>query len=97
MIYDPDFTIMLFPIVVIEDRYNGTYSRGRWIAIACADKLENGAYRVVRVMEGGPHGSDPEAREFWDDPPEWVAVGNTPDEAVANLLKPVEHTYREPG
>jgi hypothetical protein len=35
-----------YPIAVVEDRYMGTYSRGRWLAMAVADKLENGSYRV---------------------------------------------------
>jgi hypothetical protein len=45
-----------YPIAVIEDRYRGTYSRGMWLAISVADQMENGSYRVVRCLEGGPHG-----------------------------------------
>jgi hypothetical protein len=38
------------------------------------------------VLEGGPSGGDTEAMLLWDNPPEWIAVGDTPGEAVAALL-----------
>ena len=75
----------LFPIAVLQDRYGGAYSRGAWLAIACSNKLENGAYRIIRCMEGGPHGDDSEAGISWSDPLSWIAVGNTPEEAIQNL------------
>jgi len=75
----------LFPIAVLQDGYGGAYSRGAWLAIGCADKVENGAYRIIRCMEGGAHGDDSEAGTFWSDPPSWIAVGNTPEDAVQNL------------
>lgn len=73
------------PVAVIEDRYGGTYSGGGWLAISVADHIENGAYRVVRCLEGGPSDSDVEAREFWESPPPWIAVGRSPNEAVEAL------------
>ena len=76
----------LHPIMVLQDRYGGCYSGGRWLAIREADRLENGAYRVVRCLEGGPSDEDIEAREFWTNPPSWIAAGQTPDEAVAALI-----------
>jgi predicted RNase H-like HicB family nuclease len=75
----------LFPIAVIQDRYGGCYSGGAWLAIAAADHLENGAYRVVRCLEDGPHGDDGDAQVFWADPPSWVAIGKTPGEAMERL------------
>jgi hypothetical protein len=74
-----------YPVAIIEDRYGGCYSGGAWLAIAIADHLENGAYRVVGCLEDGPHGDDTDAQMFWAGPPSWIAVGNTPDEALANL------------
>lgn len=74
-----------FPIVVVQDRYGGAYSRGKWLAISEADRLENGAYRIIRCLENGPHGDDSDAAEFWANPPTWIAVGQTPDEAVHKL------------
>ena len=75
----------LHPVMVLEDRYGGVYSGGPWLAIGVADRLENGAYRAVRVLESGPSGDDVEAQFFWGEPPSWIAVGQTPDEAVARL------------
>lgn len=80
-----------FPIVILEDRYNGAYSGGVWLAIARAGAMDNGSYRIVRCLEDGPHGGDTEAMLFWAVPPDWIAAGNTPDHALANLrqkLKP---------
>jgi hypothetical protein len=76
-----------YPFAVIQDRYGGSYSGGQWLAISCADHMENGAYRIVRCLEGGPQGGDVEAREFWTNPPSWIAVGATPDEAIRKLPK----------
>ena len=75
----------LYPIVVVEDRYGGCYSHGRWFAIAEADKPLEGISRVNWVMENGAGSNDVTCGIFWADPPPWVAVGNTPDEAVASL------------
>jgi hypothetical protein len=77
-----------YPIAIIQDRYGGSYSGGAWLAISRSDQLENGAYRVVRCLEGGPHDGDVEAREFWANPPSWIAAGATPDEAIKKLPKP---------
>ena len=74
-----------FPVAVIQDRYSGVYSGGEWLAINCADHLENGAYRIVRCLEGDPHGDDVEAMTFWKNPPDWIAAGRTPEEAIAKL------------
>ena len=69
----------LYPIAVIEDRYMGTYIGGSWIAIANCNEQ-----RFEEVMEGA-HGGDPDAAEFGRNKPEWIAVGNSPDEAIRNL------------
>ena len=74
-----------FPVAVIQDRYGGVYSGGRWLAINAADKLDNGSYRIIRCLEGGPHGDDVEAQDFWSTPPSWIAAGSTPEEAIAKL------------
>ena len=74
-----------YPIAVIEDRYGGVYSGGKWLAISCADHLENGAYRIVRCLEDGPHRDDSDAAVFWSNPPSWIASGGSPDEAIRKL------------
>jgi hypothetical protein len=89
-----------YPIAVVQDRYGGTYSGGEWLAISKADKLENGAFRIIRALEFGPHGDDGNAMDFWHEPPDWIAVGNTPDEAVANLrnkVRPKAFSYHDLG
>jgi hypothetical protein len=76
-----------YPIAIVQDRYTGVYSGGRWLAIACATDILNDRSRVDFCLDSdkGPSGSDVEAGTFWLDPPSWVAVGNTPEEALANL------------
>lgn len=79
------------PIAIVEDRYGGTYSGGAWIAIARADSpcslvvdaLTTRAGYIVTHSDA--FGDDASAMGFWADPPEWVAAGDTPQEAVANL------------
>lgn len=78
--------ISLHPIMVVEDRYRGVYSGGVWLAIGAADAIENGSYRAIHVLDRGPGGDDLDAQDFWSAPPAWIAVGQTPDEAVAALL-----------
>ena len=78
-------TVDDWPIALVQDRYGGGYSGGAWLAISAADRLENGAYRIVRCLEAGPSDSDIEARAFWADPPSWIAAGASPDEAIQAL------------
>jgi hypothetical protein len=84
----------LYPIAIIEDRYSGVYSGGGWLAIANADMpaVASGEYMpcVSWCLENGPHGDDTEAMVFWHDPPPWIAVGNTPDAALAALRAKME-------
>lgn len=76
-----------YPVVVIQDRYQGTYSNGGWIAIRNADELIDERPRSVWLVEDGPGGNDVIAAMFWNSPPKWLAVGATPDAAVAALLE----------
>jgi hypothetical protein len=77
--------IDMHPVVIVQDRYGGVYSGGAWLAVGGATTLENGAYRVIRTLEEGPHGDDVTAGEFWMNPPDWIAVGSTPDLAFRAL------------
>lgn len=79
-----------FPIAIIEDRYGGAYSRGRWLAIAEADAPFDGPRSETRVqfcLNDGPHGGDTDAMTFWIAPPDWIAVGMTPEEARTALYR----------
>ena len=75
----------MYPVVIVQDRYGGVYSGGEWLAVQNGRKLENGAYRIIRVLDGAPFDDDVEAHEFWSDPPAWIAAGKSPNEAVAAL------------
>jgi hypothetical protein len=82
---------MMYPIAIVEDRYGGTYSRGAWLAVGEFDVRDGSGYaahtRLDFVMEHA-HGDDTEAMLFWADVAPglpWLAVGGTPDEALANL------------
>ncbi len=71
-----------WPLALIADRYGGIYSGGEWLAIS---GITLDRFRIVML---GPHGDDPTAAEFWDDPPKWIAVGATPDAARKALKDP---------
>jgi hypothetical protein len=82
--------IDLWPVAIIQDRYMGSYSKGEWLAIAdsTADYSSDLGVtnRVDWCLLDGPHGDDVAARIFWSSPPAWIAVGNTPNEALDNLI-----------
>jgi hypothetical protein len=87
------------PIAVVQDSYSGTYSGGKWIAIARANDLKCGCalladliaaktvqHEAIRPLRDSPWGNDLSAAGFWVCPPDYVAVGDTPDAAVEALL-----------
>ena len=76
-----------YPIAIVQDRYSGVYSNGTWLAISHARELHEGRSRAEFVLSDGPHGDDCAAAEFWTDPPPWIAVGNSPQEALDHLLQ----------
>ncbi|GEM_PF-4030970 len=90
--WDERFEAWAYPIAVISDRYGGVYSGGRWIAVAgfSRGRMGEAALKMLNYegdieTESNPWGSDTGADNFWCDPPKWVGVGNTPDEAIAAL------------
>jgi len=72
----------LFPICIIEDRYNGTYSGGAWIAFRNAEDLD-----INQLLDEGPSGGHKQVTEFWEKNQgnKNLAVGPTPNQAVKNL------------
>lgn len=71
----------IFPVAIIQDRHG----QG-WIAIAEATAAMDGmGSRVEYCLAGGPSADDLTAQSFWLSPPEWVAIGRTPDLALAAL------------
>lgn len=81
-----------YPIAVIQDRYDGAYSGGAWLAIANArEPFDDTATRASWCLRNGPHGGDTDAMLFWEEPPGWIAAGTTPDEAIAKLAEKAAH------
>jgi hypothetical protein len=76
----------LYPVVVVQDRYQGVYSGGQWLAIAVADTPECGMPRTSWALEFGPSAGDVEAAMFWVGAPDWIAPGRTPDSAIESLI-----------
>ena len=76
-----------YPVVVVQDRYGGVYSGGAWLAIGSAPDDLDGMPRLEWVLQIGPQAGDVEAASFWAEPPNWIAVGEDPNEAVAKLQR----------
>ena len=74
-----------YPIFVIQDRYGGIFSGGKWVAIANGTGHDGGESRVQHYL-GIAHGDNVDAMTFWAEPPDWVASADTPNEAVNRLL-----------
>lgn len=66
-----------YPVAVIQDRYSGAYSGAAWIACSLTDFAE-----VLAIA----HDEDSVAARVPDDCP-WAGVGDTPDDAVQDLLR----------
>jgi len=79
-----DLETMLWPIAVVQDRYMGTYSGGKWVAIPKADYYS---------LDHTVWGDDIEAMEWAHRnlrQVKRVGVGDTPDEALKDLLSIAE-------
>jgi hypothetical protein len=77
--------IQLWPVVILADRYQGTYSGGAWLAVANADIPIGRNPRAAWLLDNGPGGEDAEARQFWDEAHDWIAVADSPDAALSAL------------
>lgn len=67
----------MYPVTIVEDRYTGTYSGGKWTAWN----------RDFDAMPMEIVDSDVECREFWYKCTEIVGRGETPAEAYADLIR----------
>jgi hypothetical protein len=76
----------LYPVVVVQDRYQGVYSGGQWFAIAVADTAECGMSRISWALAFGPSAGDVDAAMFWMGAPDWIAAAATPNAALDALL-----------
>lgn len=71
-----DFFIDLYPVLIFQTRYGGTYEGGSWAAIANCDVIPEDAI-----------GCDTECADWWySEESKLVGVGNTPDEAYVKML-----------
>lgn len=75
-----------YPATIVCDRYDGTYSGGRWLAFPLD-------YYEIPV---GVDGDDTECAMFWHSYDEPVGRGDSPEEALGDLayriLRIVEQT-----
>lgn len=91
----------LWPIVIMQDRHFGDYSKGGpWFAIAHAttpvEDFDIEPTRAGFCLEHGPNGDDDEAIAFWKDQPDWISCGATASSAVENLvLKTTDFGFHE--
>jgi hypothetical protein len=90
--WEKRFEIWAYPVAIISDRYGGVYSKGQWLAVAgfARGKMGEAALKMLNCegdieTEPNPWGGDTGAGDFWSDPPSWIAVGDTPDAALAAL------------
>lgn len=65
----------LWPIVVFQSRYSGVYESGDWFALANCESIPD-----------GPWGDDDECLDWFIANGKIVGVGDTPDDAVSDLL-----------
>ena len=65
--------VMIYPLIIVLDRYSGAYSGGEYTAF-------NLEYPPKEI-----YSSDVECMEFWDTTDLKVGKGNTPEEAINNL------------
>ncbi len=67
-----------YPCVILSDRYRGTYSGALWTAFP-SDEAPEAVYE-----------DDVTCHNFWADCTDPVGKGNTPEEAVTDLICAVE-------
>lgn len=70
--------IELWPVAIHEDRYSGSYSGGSWLATS----------GDLSLFGSAVYGDDIEASRFWRSTRSVrIGVGDTPETALANLVK----------
>jgi len=84
----------MWPIRIYQDRYGGSYSGGGWVAVHMDNKTME-----ISDIENGILGGDVEVREFWITVADanWIAVGQTPNDALAALQAKQQPEARPPG
>jgi hypothetical protein len=67
--------VSIWPIAVFQSRYSGVYEGGEWFAVANCTQVPNEA-----------HGDDCECADWFAENKRNIGIGNTPNEAVDNLV-----------
>lgn len=80
----------LWPIAIVQDRYQGTYTGGRWVAIPHAD------YSSFDYTVWGDDGSCMEWAFENIEGNKQVGVGDTPEEALSDLFLVAENVFKKP-
>lgn len=84
-----ELDVALWPIMIVQDRYRGTYTGAQWIAIPQADMAED--------LETTVWGDDIECIDWADSfikKDKRVGIGDTPDQALSDLYTTAENFYR---
>lgn len=77
----------MYPVTIVEDRYNGVYSGGKWIAWHCYP------WSIPQdIFE-----DDTSCGEYWGQKRKYPlhGVGDTIDDALENLRKEIEQSKKE--
>jgi hypothetical protein len=78
--FEPKFD--LYPITVRQARYSGVYEGADWYATAL--EKDGPSQALMDYM----YGDDCDAADYWYGPDSvFVGIGNTPSEAVENLIE----------
>lgn len=79
----------MYPVAILQDRYNGVYSGGAWVAVADFERQnEEGGKTRLQFVSEWIYSGDPDAMEFGSNilpGLNYVAVGDTPDKALEAL------------
>ena len=85
MLFNRDSSALkLYPIVIRESRYGGTYEGGEWHAIPNCDGGETWNNDYFTYL----YGDDDAAVIFWNSKyAKGIGVGKTPNDALADLFR----------
>lgn len=72
-----DWLNVEYPLTIVSDRYNGGYSKGKYIAFPLEPWEINWSV----------NGNDIECMNYWNDFAGIIGKGNTPNEAKFNLIE----------
>lgn len=85
------FRADMYPVIIVESRYGGTYESGRWHAIPrywfdkTRQEMSDDEWGYYCYL----HGDDCDAIDFWqsDFAIKKIGVGMTPDEALNDMYQ----------